>query len=162
MTDMTQTKKYKFFWSGPFSNWYRASFEYKGNEFSNSEQAFMWEKAKHFNDNETAEKILQTTDPKAAKELGRQVKNYSDTEWEKVRFDVMVAVLYEKFSQNEDLKRELLLHENYVEASPMDRIWGIGMAEGDPGIEDPKNWKGKNLLGEALNLVKVDIMLDKK
>lgn len=46
-----------FFWGSEFSNWYGCKFVYKGHSFENTEQAFMWEKAIFFDDNDTAEKI---------------------------------------------------------------------------------------------------------
>ncbi len=149
--------KYKFFWGGPFSNWYPARLNYKGQSFENSEQAFMWEKANHFKDNETAAKVLITPNPRDNKALGRLVKNFSNTEWEKVRFDYMYEVCLAKFTQNENLKKELFANENFVEASPVDTIWGIGMKEGQEGIEDPTNWKGLNLLGKVLEKVKLNL-----
>jgi ribA/ribD-fused uncharacterized protein len=146
--------EYHFFWGGPFSNWCPAKFIYKGYEFANSEQAFMWEKAMCFNDLETADKILKEPNPREAKNLGRTVKGYVDTKWDSVRFKFMVDICLQKFAQNDDLLKVLLANNNFVEASPEDTIWGIGMREGDVGIEDPKNWKGTNLLGEALNQVR--------
>lgn len=145
--------KYKFFWNGPFSNWHPAHFIYKGHNFANSEQAFMWEKAMFFGDDITAKYMLQTTNPGEVKRLGRQVSGYDDAAWSKVRYKFMLDVCIEKFSQNPNLKTELLNNFNFVEASPYDKIWGIGMMESDQGIEDPNNWKGLNLLGEVLNEV---------
>lgn len=148
-------KKYHFFWGGPFSNWCPATFVYKGHKFNNSEQAFMWEKAMCFNDVDTAAEILLSNHPSVAKKLGRTVKNYDDTKWAEVRYQIMIDVNIAKFSQNEELKKELFSHSDFVEASPEDKIWGIGMREGEPGIEDPANWKGTNLLGKALDEVKI-------
>jgi hypothetical protein len=153
--------KYTFFWNGPFSNWHSAPFEYKGQHFANSEQAFMWEKALCFNDFETAEQILHTTNPKDAKKLGRQVKNFDNNTWALYRFEVMFEVCFAKFDQNPALKDILMENENFVEASPYDTIWGIGMAEHEDGIEDPKNWKGENLLGKVLDLVKEELKINK-
>lgn len=150
----TNMTKYKFFWNGPFSNWHPANFTYKGIDFANSEQAFMWEKAMFFGDKETADEMLKTTNPGEVKRLGRIVSGYDDNAWANVRYKFMLDVCVQKFSQNEDLKSELLKNDNYVEASPYDKIWGIGMMEGDNGIEDPKNWKGLNLLGKVLDEVK--------
>jgi hypothetical protein len=145
---------YHFFWDGPFSNWYPATFKYADSVFENSEQAFMWRKAIFFNDLETAKKILITPNPRAVKALGREVRNFNTVEWMKVCYQYMLEINIEKFGQNKDLMMELMKHENYVEASPYDTIWGIGMGEKYPGVEDPKNWKGLNYLGEVLNEVK--------
>ena len=38
----------------------------------------------------------------------------------------------------------------FVEASPIDKIWGVGLAENNDLILDPKNWKGLNYLGEIV------------
>jgi ribA/ribD-fused uncharacterized protein len=64
-----------------------------------------------------------------------------------------------KFTQNESLKEQLLATANklLVEASPYDQIWGIGMKEEDEGIDNPINWKGQNLLGWAITLVKQEL-----
>lgn len=151
--------KYTFFWKGPLSNWYPSKFNYKGHTFNNSEQAFMWEKASVFKDYETAKKILNSTSPKEAKDLGRQVKGFDNKIWEEVRYEYMFDVCVQKFIQNEDLKKQLLASDNYVEASPYDTIWGIGMSENQPGIENSNNWKGLNLLGKVLNEVRNSIIL---
>jgi ribA/ribD-fused uncharacterized protein len=37
-----------------------------------------------------------------------------------------------------------------VEASPYDRIWGIGLGAEDPKAKHPSTWQGENLLGFAL------------
>lgn len=151
------TTNWTFFWNGPFSNWYPAKFIYKGIKFENSEQAFMWEKAMHFKDVVISEMILKTPNPADVKKLGRQVIGYDDVEWSKVRYKYMFDVCLQKFSQNQSLKLELLNKSNFVEASPYDRIWGIGMMEGDFGIENPNNWKGLNLLGKVLDEVRSSI-----
>lgn len=149
---MLVTDNYVFFWGSVFSNWYPAKFVVDEWTFSNSEQYFMFEKATYFNDVETAALILEEPDPKKAKILGRAVKGFNDDEWDKVCVESMMKAITYKFSQNEDLKKELLKYsgKTFVEASPYDKKWGIGLAENNPLILDKSNWKGKNLLGECL------------
>lgn len=149
--------KYHFFWGGPFSNWYPARIEYKGHEFKTTEHAFMWEKANFFNDELTASNILRTTSPADAKKLGREVKNFNSDEWSKVSFDIMVNINIAKFEQHLDLQKILCRNDNFVEASPYDVIWGIGLGLGDPDINDESKWRGQNLLGKALMQVKKEI-----
>lgn len=159
---MRITDKHVFFWGEWPSNWYPSQFkaEYDGKEyvFSNSEQYFMFVKAKVFKDEEIALKILiDGTDPKSAKELGRQVRNYDDKVWDDMRYKVMVDACYYKFSQSPTLKEELLKDEykdkGYVEGSPVDKIFGIGV-HWKEASDDESTWKGRNLLGKALDEVR--------
>lgn len=134
-------------------------------EFFCTEQAFMWAKALYFRDFECAEKILaQKESPMACKNLGRQVKNYDDKEWNNVRYDIMMRVNLAKYQQNKDLCKKLFnpdfWHKTFVEASPIDCIWGVGLDLSDDKIVDPKNWKGQNLLGKALTDVRDSISIE--
>ena len=170
---MKVTSKHILFWGEWPSNWYRAEFDAEvlidgkkeTKHFYNSEQYFMYMKAIVFGDYEVAEKILATKDPKKAKMLGRKVKNYDDKVWNDMRYKVMVDANKAKYSQNEDLKKLITSDEfkgkGYVEASPVDRIWGIGLGENDTLADDEKNWKGQNLLGKALDEVRDWLMKQK-
>lgn len=159
---MKVTEKCVYFWGEFPSNWHPCRFTVDRDgrelEFFNSEQYFMYEKAVVFGDEETAEKILQNgKNPKTAKQLGRQVKNYDDNVWKQVRYQIMVYANMHKYLQNKDL-RELLLNpefdgKKWVEASPLDGIWGIKCDEAT-AKDDESNWNGLNLLGKALNEVR--------
>jgi ribA/ribD-fused uncharacterized protein len=147
------TDTHVYFWGDPtLSNWGPAEFKHKGNHFYNSEQAFMWEKADFFGDKEIADKILKTSNPKEAKDLGRMVKGYSDAEWSKVRYKKMLEACLSKFSQNPDRLETLLStgDRTLVEGSPYDKVWGVGWHWADPEILFEENWKGQNLLGKVL------------
>ena len=160
---MNVTKKHVLFWGEWPSNWYPAEFDVEvmlegkreTKHFFNSEQYFMFVKALVFGDIETAKKILATKDPKKAKTLGREVKGYDDEIWNKMRYMIMVDANKAKYSQNKDLK-ELILNpeiadKGFVEASPIDGVWGIKLGENDPLADDETKWKGQNLLGKALD-----------
>ena len=155
---MITTDTHVFFYSGVFSNWSAAKFqdEITGICFENTEQAFMWQKARFFLDTDIMTEIVDTPNPKDVKALGRKIKNYNDKAWNCVRYGMMVYVNYLKFSQNEDLAAELKAVGNriLVEASPYDKIWGIGLGLGDPEIFTPELWNGQNLLGKALGEVR--------
>ena len=155
---MKVTDKHIFFWGEWPSNWFKCHFTVDGNEFFNSEQYFMYVKAITFGDTEVAEEILvKGKNPKVAKALGRKVKNYDDKVWNEKRYQVMVEANMHKFSQNEELKALLLNEEwrdkGFVEASPYDKIWGLGVGEAEAS-DDESTWKGQNLLGKALDEVR--------
>lgn len=156
---MKTTDKYVFFWSGIYSNWYPSQFEVNGRTFSCAEQFFMFAKAMIFEDEETAEKIMATTNPKEQKKLGRRVKTFDEEEWTFWRYHAMCEACYNKFTQNPKLGRELLQTGDkiLVEASPYDKVWGIGLGELDPNAEDESKWRGQNLLGQALMQVRDEI-----
>lgn len=159
---MRITEDYVFFWGGTFSNFFKVKggVTYKGNKFPTTEHAFMYGKALHFKDYGIAKQLLTvSSDPKKAKSLGRKVKGFNDTEWDKVKYDIMLEVNKEKYKQ-EGLRKELLEtgKRQLVEASPYDKIWGVKMSEDNPLINNPKNWRGQNLLGKVLDEVKEDIL----
>ena len=119
----------------------------------------MAQKAWLFKDVEIFGKILNATDPKEIKALGREIKNFDPKIWNQHKFEIVVKGNLGKFAENPELKEFLLSTGNkiLVEASPYDKIWGIGMKEGTPGIENHSNWKGENLLGFALMEVRDEL-----
>ena len=151
--------KYVFFWGGPFSQWATSPFTIDGQEYNTAEQWMMWNKAKTFGDEHHAKKIMETTDPAVQKRAGRLVKGFNDAVWMETAYDVVVQGTRAKFEQNPDFLKALEATKGklIVEASPYDKRWGIGMGVGDEGIEDPANWKGDNLLGEACTQVRIEM-----
>jgi ribA/ribD-fused uncharacterized protein len=134
------------------SQWWPASFVVDGSEYSSAEHFMMAEKARLFGDLETRVRILAASSPEAAKKFGREVRGFDESAWVKSRFEIVVRGSIAKFQQNPDLSAFLLNTgpRVLVEASPTDRIWGIGLAGDDPRAEDPEQWRGLNLLGFAL------------
>lgn len=137
--------------SEPFSNWYKCDFKMENMLFNCSEQALMYFKALHFRDTEIAKKILKIKNPRKQKELGRQISNYDDKEWSAIRQNIMTEILKHKFN-SEKLKhlKEKYKGYEFVEASPYDKIWGVGLDEKNDKILDKKNWIGQNLLGQSI------------
>lgn len=155
--------KYIFFWGHQpskdgsitktcFSQWWPAPFEVDGITYPTAEHWMMAGKARLFNDTTVLKKILQANTPKAVKQLGREIQNFDPSVWDEQKFSIVVTGNWHKFSQHEALKTFLLNTGNrvLVEASPVDAIWGIGMAEDHTNITNPLLWKGQNLLGYAL------------
>jgi ribA/ribD-fused uncharacterized protein len=139
-----------------FSNWHPCRFVYHDVAFTSVEQFMMFAKAKLFNDDESADKILATNDPMTQKMLGRKVNGFDLAEWEARRESIVWVGCREKFAQNPGLRSMLLATAptQLVEASPYDRIWGVGIGERDPRIADPNEWRGLNLLGITLMRVR--------
>ena len=155
--------KYLFFWGHTsndptqigkecLSQWYPAAFEIDGIHYPTAEHYMMAEKARVFHDDAVLQKILANDDPSLAKQLGREVKNYNDNTWKQHRFDIVVRGNSAKFAQNEKLKAFLQStgDQILVEASPEDKIWGIGLYDNHPDARTPAKWRGLNLLGFAL------------
>ena len=145
--------------NGYLSNWYLSDFKIDSIKFSSTEQYMMYKKAIVFNDNKIAKEILETKDVSKIKALGRQVSNYNDTYWNGVRQIIIYKGLLEKFSQNKDLKKRLLNTGNDIlaECAVQDKIWGIGLSMKDVNRWDMEKWRGENLLGFALMMVREDL-----
>lgn len=151
------TQKYLLFWGSVFSQWYKANFtDFNGTKFSSAEQFMFYHKALLFKDYEMLEKIMQTSDPKKQKEYGRLVKNFDNAIWEEYSPEIVTLGNYLKFKQNKELEKEMIRYKYkfFVEASPVDKIWGIGLHYNDPLAEDQTKWLGLNKLGNALTYVK--------
>lgn len=116
------------------------------------EQYMMAEKARLFGDHDVEAAILRTSDPEEQKALGRGVRGYDDAKWAAVRYRVVLTATIAKYRQNAELRDYLLAtgEDVFVEASPEDRVWGIGMSRGNPDCTNPAKWKGTNLLGQAI------------
>lgn len=122
----------------------------------------MYHKALHFNDIPTSIEILETTNPRIVKSLGRKVKNFDEKEWNKVKFNIVIQGNVLKFSRGGKELREQLERtgeRELVEASPYDKIWGIGIKGGvkecqrqerDGTLDGKRKEWGKNLLGLAM------------
>lgn len=155
--------KYIFFWKHTpssdelitktcLSQWWYYDFKVSDTVYHTAEHWMMAKKSELFNDIEILDKILNTKSPAEVQQLGRKVKNFDAKVWDKEKYRLVVDGNFHKFSQHPALK-DFLLNTNeriLVEASPVDKIWGIGMAADNPHIENPLLWKGENLLGYAL------------
>jgi len=154
--------KYIFFWghqvnknglsAACFSQWYGAPFVVQKQRYPTAEHFMMAEKAALFGDRDVRERVLQAPNPGAAKALGRQVRGFNEATWLEQRFSIVTRANAAKFAQNPELGAFLKQTGSrvLVEASPVDRIWGIGLSLEDDRVNNPNRWRGLNLLGFAL------------
>lgn len=142
--------------NGYLSNWYPSRFTINNVNFSSMEQYMMYKKAVCFGDKDTADKIFATDDVAEIKALGRLVAKYNESYWNGVRQIIVFEGLLAKFSQNEDLKKQLKATENCVlaECAVKDKIWGIGLSMKDLNRFEIDKWNGQNLLGYAIMMVR--------
>lgn len=142
--------------NGYLSNWYASSFTVDGIFFSSMEQYMMYQKAVCFNDAETAGQILACHDVARIKKFGRLVSGYDENYWNGIRQIIVYEGLYAKFSQNEELKEKLRATDKALlaECAVKDRIWGIGLSMKDRDRFEPAKWRGQNLLGYTLMMVR--------
>ncbi|WP_369935906.1 NADAR family protein [Xanthomonas tesorieronis] len=164
--DAGEALNYLFFWghqasqgkvtASCFSQWFEAPFVVAGQRYPTAEHFMMAEKAALFGDESTRASVLKAPTPAAAKALGRQVRGFDEATWLENRFSVVIRANEAKFSQNAELG--LFLKQTgsriLVEASPVDAIWGIGLAHDDARASNPNLWPGLNLLGFALMQVR--------
>ncbi|QIJ65014.1 NADAR family protein [Streptomyces sp. JB150] len=155
--------KYLYFWGhrprpdgriGPscLSQWWPAPFTADGVEYATAEHWMMAAKARLFGDAEAERRVLAAAHPAEAKKAGRLVRGFDEGVWERERFGIVVEGSVRKFAAREELRHYLLGtgERVLVEASPVDRVWGIGLAADDEAAAHPERWRGLNLLGFAL------------
>ncbi|KAA6422749.1 MAG: hypothetical protein FRX49_07284 [Trebouxia sp. A1-2] len=136
---------------GWLSHWYSAKMlDDEGNSFSTVEHYMMYHKAMLFGDNLVAQDILSLPTPGQAKAAGRRVTGFDKERWTKHREHIVFDGNFLKFSQHDKFKELLLETGNkpLVEASPEDKLWGIGFSAVD-AAQHRDQW-GQNLCGIAI------------
>ncbi|MGW2396495.1 NADAR family protein [Kitasatospora sp. NPDC001664] len=155
--------KYLFFWghrperdgrigAGALSQWWPGAFEVDGVRYGSAEHWMMAGKARLFGDEEMLARVLAANSAAEAKKFGRMVRGFDGDRWDAECFELVVRGNVAKFGQDEALRGYLLGTSGrvLVEASPLDRIWGIGLPADDDRATRPADWRGLNLLGFAL------------
>jgi ribA/ribD-fused uncharacterized protein len=134
------------------SQWWPSPFTVDGVEYATAEHWMMAAKARLFGDAEAERRALEAPNPALAKKAGRLVRGFDETVWQRERFSIVVEGSVHKFAADEELRTFLLGTGDriLVEASPLDRVWGIGLAADDEAAGDPEHWRGLNELGFAL------------
>ena len=152
-----ENPKSTFFWkidekNGEFSNWYRRDFVIDDFKYFCAEQYMMAQKAKLFHDSERYTRIFRANTPDGCKALGKEVTPFDPKTWDSISYDVVKTANRAKFEQNPDLMKMLLDTGDSIiaEASPNDKIWGIGMNAETAAKTDSADWTGKNKLGKIL------------
>lgn len=156
---------YKYFWKvydkyGFCSQWYISPFIEDGIKYETAEHYMMYNKAKLFDDQDAMKQILEERSPAKVKQIGRQIKNFSEEKWAEHREGIVMQGNYLKFIQNPELRKELLKEKfaTFVEASPTDRVWGIGFTAAT-ALKNKHLW-GLNLLGKALTTIRDNFYKD--
>lgn len=172
--DAESHAKWLFFWGHTasrdgavskacFSQWWeKHAFTHNGIRYATAEHFMMAEKARLFGDLEATAGILNAGSPALAKKLGRTIEGFDEGVWLEARWKIVVQGNLLKFGQHTELKEFLLRtgERILVEASPVDAIWGIGLAADHPDVGNPRKWKGLNLLGFALMQVRYQLKME--
>ncbi|MFE4861885.1 NADAR family protein [Streptomyces sp. NPDC056670] len=135
-----------------FSQWWPSPFTVDGVRYATAEHWMMASKARLFGDLAAERAAVGAANPALAKKAGRLVRGFDEAVWRRERYGIVLAGSLHKFGQDEALREYLLGTGSrvLVEASPLDRVWGIGLAADAPEAADPARWRGLNLLGFAL------------
>ncbi|KAI9724305.1 MAG: hypothetical protein M1812_000371 [Candelaria pacifica] len=169
---------------GFLSQWYPSPFTSPTSDpsitYQTAEQYMMYQKALLFSDTSIASKILASKSPKAQKALGRKVAGFDGQKWLEYREKIVEDGNWNKFmnssfktegeggggggkeKEEEDIRKRLLDtgDRELVEASPFDRIWGVGFAAVD-AKRNREQW-GENLMGKAIMRVRERIREESK
>ncbi len=147
-----------------FSQWWEQDFVFENTTYKSAEHWMMAKKAELFGDHDMVKQILLSKTPGEAKKCGRKVKGFKSEIWDAEKYNIVLEGNRLKFEQNEELKTFLLNTGNriLVEASPVDPIWGIGLAADHEAASHPERWRGENLLGFALMETRDILSYEKK
>ncbi len=160
-TDPETGEKFVFFWgtASPFSQWHPAPFVLDGIACATAEHWMMASKARIFGDEEALDLVLATADPGNAKRVGRKVRSFDEPVWRDVSADLVYAGNVAKVRAHPPILAALesTAGATLVEASPLDRVWGIGLGANHPDASIRTRWRGQNRLGVVLTALREDL-----
>ncbi|KFZ26574.1 MAG: hypothetical protein KQ78_01210 [Candidatus Izimaplasma bacterium HR2] len=153
---MKLNETYNLFWGGIYSQWTISPIHFYGIDFNCNEQMMMYGKAITFDDHERAREVMATSIARNQKALGRRVRNFDFKKWDVICNDLVYTANYCKFTQNYNALKILLFDKSdlIVEASPYDKVWGIGLGKDDPRALIRSEWLGENRLGQIITDVR--------
>ena len=155
-------EEFTFFWKDkdPFSQWHKAGFTIDGVHFKTAEHYMMYKKAELFKDEEAMKGVLECKHPREVKAWGRRVKNFDSVTWDAHKIHIVYEGNKAKFEQNPHCYEALekTVGTTLVEASPYDRVWGIGLEETDDRAHNRSTWRGENLLGVVLTDLRINMI----
>ena len=156
------SERFTFFLRGPFSQWYRSAFTLDDTVYNTAEQFMMARKAELFSDTDMLARIMAAREPKEQKALGRLVRGFDQGIWDIHARDIVRKGNRAKFTTHRDLLALLFdtAGTTLVETNPVDPIWGIGLAEDSPFVQDRRTWQGTNWLGEILTQLRDTLLAE--
>jgi ribA/ribD-fused uncharacterized protein len=158
---MTEEFIFYFGEESVFSHWYKCKFQIDEKTYGCVGQYIMYKKALLFDDEAIAHKIMNSSSPARHRSLGKQVSGFDKKKWHEHCLTYSLEGNLAKFSQNPILRKALLQSagKSFAEASPYDRVWGIGLSLSNPKIHDRANWRGKNWAGESLEAARKELQI---
>ena len=145
----------------PLSNFYKCTFTYHGQTYTSTEQFIQITKASLFPGNdELIKQMTNQHDPLKLKNLGQKVSNFNKKTWSESAEGLLYGGLKQKFIENDDCLDFLDSTGNklIVEASPTDRLFGIGRPITFQGLEDTTTHQGTNIQGHMLMNIRQELL----
>lgn len=164
------TDTHVYFHGGPLSNWHVGTpFSFhlpvvvndeKGRRITQmkspvvlncGEQGMMAGKATFFGDTAVLKKIMEKSEPRDHKALGRDVTPFNEKTWKAINIPLVTMICYARGAQDDEVHDFVMASgdKSLVEGSAYDKIWGVGVDYADPRIENPANWLGEGRLTPA-------------
>jgi ribA/ribD-fused uncharacterized protein len=141
------------------SHMHAAGFWYRDLFFEHVEKFIMFGKAKTFQDEATAQRIMQTENPYQCKQIGKEVLGFNQVEWNEWRGRFALIGNREKYRQNPQLAQLLIQTHPFILAeATWNKDWGAGFAKDDARIGNVQGWTGANLGGNTVMRVREELM----
>ena len=139
----------------PYSNFHYSPFVLNNTKYANAEQWIQHQKCLLFNNNDTANKILETDNPYEIKQLSRNITGFDKDTWRSKGYNICYKGVEAKFKQNESLFSMLksTSSKRLIEATT-DRLWGTGVAFRDANVLTEDKWYNLGWLSEMLQTIR--------
>ena len=144
--------------NGILSNFGECNMKFEDIDFMSSEHAYQWNACIDQLRDDLAENVIKSKTPREAKEIASAVKE-TDSNWHKIKYDVMERVLKEKANCSEKFRKELLSTGTKLLIEPrQDLWWGSGLSFKMTSTTKPSYHPGKSWLGEILMKIRSQLI----